>query len=94
MRKSTTEKRSPGRWHVEIDAPACLCCAGCVAVCPAGALEMNGLVLQCADPSCTGCELCVRFCPVAALVLGRVLESGPRDPLPEIRHPHAGLASE
>jgi Fe-S-cluster-containing hydrogenase component 2 len=61
--------RAATSWHIEIDRPACVSCAGCVSICPTRALDMHAVELRCEDALCIGCDLCVRFCPVVALAL-------------------------
>lgn len=45
----------------------CPGCAGCVAVCRAGAIRMNHLVPEIAAALCSGCGACVTFCPTESL---------------------------
>jgi len=54
-----------------IEASACTLCMGCVAVCPAAALEAGGgdLRLLFVEQRCVQCALCVRACPEGALAL-------------------------
>ena len=54
------------------DREKCLECAGCVGVCPFGALDMFGLDLQIDAEKCERCGLCTRACPVGALKLKEV----------------------
>ena len=54
------------------DREKCLECAGCVGVCPFGALDMFGLDLQIDAEKCKRCGLCTRACPVGALKLKEV----------------------
>ncbi len=50
-----------------LDEPTCISCAGCVAVCPHQALDIESLIPVIDQKSCTYCNICVRFCPVGAL---------------------------
>ena len=70
-------KKRPSHYHIEIDRPTCVQCAGCVSICPTHALDMHGLDLRCADSLCIGCDLCVRFCPVVALGLEALAAPAP-----------------
>lgn len=57
-------------YSIEIDRNLCLECAGCVGICPPGALTMEGLELQYHQSECVACDDCVIFCPVGALAVG------------------------
>lgn len=59
---------------VEVDTGRCVGCGGCVGVCPAEALRLNGANPECDPEKCTNCQTCVRFCPVGALKLEKIAE--------------------
>ena len=47
----------------------CLCCGGCVPVCPVEALLLSEAGITCAQELCLYCGDCALFCPVNALEL-------------------------
>jgi ferredoxin len=54
---------------LQLDRQLCGECGGCVAVCPAGALELFADGLKIKYQLCTLCEDCVTFCPTGALLI-------------------------
>ncbi len=56
------EKRFP-----EFKPELCMYCAGCVAVCPALALNLNETKLELNKEKCIKCLACTKICPVGAL---------------------------
>lgn len=44
----------------------CVGCGGCVAVCPAGALQKQGGAVRWQPQSCVGCDRCLAVCPHSA----------------------------
>lgn len=57
--------------HVQVDENACTLCMGCVAVCPANALQAGGdtPALKLIEANCVQCGICARACPESALTL-------------------------
>jgi ferredoxin len=51
-----------------IDDKKCLCCGGCVSVCPFAALELKEAVIY-DEKLCTSCGICERVCPVKAITV-------------------------
>ncbi len=56
---------------VKVNHSKCIGCAGCVGVCPVGALTLEGNKLVCDEGKCIGCGLCVKVCPFKALSGGK-----------------------
>lgn len=54
---------------VKVDEGKCIGCAGCVAICLAAALRLDGATPACDASKCINCQSCVRFCPAGALAL-------------------------
>jgi len=54
---------------IETDPDKCLRCGGCVAVCPAIALDLTEHGITCDGDKCTSCKNCMQFCPVGAIKL-------------------------
>ncbi|MEZ5358735.1 MAG: 4Fe-4S binding protein [Candidatus Zixiibacteriota bacterium] len=52
---------------LKIDLTTCLTCAGCMSLCPEGALFHDVEHLKVLHDDCTLCRICVKFCPVEAL---------------------------
>ena len=53
-----------------IDAAACSSCDACRAVCPFGAITVNGHA-QVTWEACMGCGVCTAQCPESAITLER-----------------------
>ena len=54
---------------IKINKNKCLCCGGCVSVCPVMALELTAKHVVWDKDKCTRCKSCVGFCPVGAITL-------------------------
>jgi Fe-S-cluster-containing hydrogenase component 2 len=56
-----------GKPKVKVDVLKCLCCSGCISVCPQDALFWNSYK-ACVDvEKCISCAICIRTCPVGAI---------------------------
>ncbi|MBN2066940.1 MAG: 4Fe-4S binding protein [Candidatus Diapherotrites archaeon] len=49
------------------DEKKCCYCAGCLIVCPAGAIELRETHISIDKEKCTNCSACVRICPAGAM---------------------------
>jgi NAD-dependent dihydropyrimidine dehydrogenase PreA subunit len=61
---------------VAIDAMRCTGCGACLAICPAGALRLDGEVAQVDPRACLGCGVCVPECPAQAIAQPGVEQRG------------------
>lgn len=50
-----------------IDPDLCTGCGGCIAVCPAGAIILEGDCARIDEATCTECGTCIEECPVGAI---------------------------
>lgn len=82
---ATTDAAAPWPWVPSIDARLCEGCARCAAVCPTGAIRLDGNTgadggtdggtgggFRIAVEDCTGCHLCADVCGPGALLLERL----------------------
>ncbi|MEM0372738.1 MAG: 4Fe-4S binding protein [archaeon] len=49
------------------DRNKCIYCGGCVSVCPANALTLKEVRIECDAKKCVDCGSCIKFCPAGAL---------------------------
>lgn len=71
-----------------VDAERCVQCGECVADCPVGVLELEGLPRVVNGSACIGCQHCLAVCPTAALsILGANPDLAPdlKGAFPEFR---------
>ncbi|VUT25200.1 MAG: 4Fe-4S dicluster domain-containing protein [Candidatus Methanolliviera sp. GoM_oil] len=52
---------------ISINRYKCGYCGACVAVCPAGAIELVEAWIEIDGESCVECNNCVKICPIGAL---------------------------
>ncbi|OYT33777.1 MAG: ferredoxin [Candidatus Aenigmarchaeota archaeon ex4484_52] len=51
------------------DKKKCLSCAGCVSICPKGAISFKNGKIIIDKKKCIKCSNCIDFCPVGAMEL-------------------------
>lgn len=67
------------RTNIAVDWARCTGCAGCVEVCPTGALAMEDGALRVDHGACIACNACIPACPEKALRETREFELAVRD---------------
>ena len=52
---------------IKNNSKKCLCCGGCVSICPKDAITLKNMKIIIDKDKCIGCKKCVLFCPVDAI---------------------------
>ena len=53
---------------IDVDKSKCAYCGACVGVCPAFALKLKDVEIEC-NENCTSCGICEKACPVGAITV-------------------------
>ena len=54
---------------IKINHDRCIQCVGCASVCPAMAIELDGLRMKFYPEKCINCKACIRACPANCISL-------------------------